>query len=111
MLLWVQANWIKKTTWGQAIDIKSLQNRLLKVCNVPTTSAGLNRLPFLMRPLTVVMKQTRQAVPTVKQTYYLDVYGQANSNGMPPDQKVNKAEELTYLYKHFKVCARFSTVM
>jgi hypothetical protein len=26
--------------------------------------------------------------------------GQANSTGMPPDQKVNKAEELTCLYKH-----------
>ncbi len=36
----------KKTTWGQAIDIKSLQNRLLKVCYVPTTSAGRNRHLF-----------------------------------------------------------------
>jgi hypothetical protein len=25
------------------------------------------------------------------------LWGQANSTGMPPDQKVNKAEELTYL--------------
>ncbi len=28
------------------IDIESLQNRLLKVCYVPATSAGLNRLLF-----------------------------------------------------------------
>jgi hypothetical protein len=30
---------------------------------------------FLLQPLTVLMKQTRQAVRAVKQTYYLDVYG------------------------------------
>ncbi len=28
------------------IDIESLQNRLLKVCYVPATSASLNRLLF-----------------------------------------------------------------
>jgi hypothetical protein len=60
------------------IDIKSLQNRLLKVCYVPATSAGLNRLLFflfLLWPLTVLMKQTRQAVCAIKQSIYLDVYG------------------------------------
>jgi hypothetical protein len=31
----------------ETIDIKSLQNRLLKVCYVPATSAGLTRL-FLL---------------------------------------------------------------
>jgi hypothetical protein len=31
---------------GDNIDIKSLQNRLLKVCYVPATSAGLPRLLF-----------------------------------------------------------------
>ncbi len=30
----------------ESIDIESLQNRLLKVCYVPATSAGLNRLLF-----------------------------------------------------------------
>ncbi len=50
------------TKWIFTIDIKSLQNRLLKVCYVPTTSASLPRLLFLLRPLTVLMKQTRQAV-------------------------------------------------
>ncbi len=30
--------------YGRTIDIESLQNRLLKVCSVPTTSAGLPRL-------------------------------------------------------------------
>jgi hypothetical protein len=49
------------------IDIESLQNRLLKVCYVPTTSASLNRLLFLLRPLTVLMKQTRKAVRAIKQ--------------------------------------------
>ncbi len=53
------------------IDIKSLPNRLLKVCYVPTTSAGLSRLLFLWWPLTVLMKQTRQAVRTFKQSILL----------------------------------------
>ncbi len=51
------------------IDIKSLQNRLLKVCYVPATSAGLLRMSFffsflflLLQPLAVLMKLTRQAV-------------------------------------------------
>ncbi len=59
------------------IDIESLQNRLLKVCYVPTTSAGFNRhlfFLFLQWPLIVLMKQTRQAVRAIKQSIYLDVY-------------------------------------
>jgi hypothetical protein len=55
--------------------IQSVQNRLLKVCYVPATSAGLNRLLyfffFLWWQLTVLMKQTRQAVCAVKQTILL----------------------------------------
>jgi len=49
-----------------SIDIESLQNRLLKVCYVPATSASLPRVSFffpflflLLQPLTVLMKQTR----------------------------------------------------
>ncbi len=53
------------------IDIKSIQNRLLKVCYVPATSAGFPRLLFLLRPLTVLMKQTRQAIWAVKQSIIL----------------------------------------
>ncbi len=66
------------------IDIKSLQNRLLKVCYEPATSAGLPRVSFffsflfwLLWPLTVLMKQTRQAVRAIKQSIFLDVYGRA----------------------------------
>ncbi len=33
-------------TWDATIDIESLQNRLLKVCYVPTTSVGLPKLCF-----------------------------------------------------------------
>jgi hypothetical protein len=47
-----------------------VHNRLLKVCYVPTTSASLSRLLFLFFlqwPLTVLMKQTRQAVHAFKQ--------------------------------------------
>jgi hypothetical protein len=53
------------------IDIKSPQSRLLKVCYVPTTSAGLNRVLFLLQPLTVLMKQTRQVVCAIKQPILL----------------------------------------
>ncbi len=53
------------------------QNRLLKVCYVPATSAVLIAFfsSFLLLPLTVLIKQTRQAVHTIKQSIYLDVYG------------------------------------
>jgi hypothetical protein len=40
---------------------------------VPTTSAGLPRLLFLLRPLTVLMKQTRQAVRAIKQSILLRI--------------------------------------
>ncbi len=53
------------------IDIERLQNRLLKVCYVPATTAGLNTLLFLLLLLTVLMKQTRQAVHAIKQSILL----------------------------------------
>jgi hypothetical protein len=53
------------------IDIESLQNRLLKVCHVPATSNRLPGLLFLLRLLTVLIKQTRQAVCAVKQSILL----------------------------------------
>ncbi len=50
-----------------SIDIKSLQNRLLKVCNVTTTSASHPRLLFfLLQALTVLMKQRSKAVNAIK---------------------------------------------
>jgi hypothetical protein len=67
---------------GQATDIKSHKNRLLKVCYVPATSTDLPRVSFffslsflLLQLLTVLMKQTRQAVRAIKQSIFLDVYG------------------------------------
>ncbi len=57
--------------WLGAQISKVSKNRLLKVCNVPSTSAGLNTLLFLLQPLTVLMKQTRQAVRIVKQSIFL----------------------------------------
>ncbi len=56
------------------IDIESLKNRLLKVCYVPATSASPPRILFLLRPLTVLMKQTKWPVWAIKQSIYLDVY-------------------------------------
>ncbi len=50
--------------------ISNYKNRLLKVCYVPATRAGLPKL-FLLQPLTVLMKQTRQAVCTIKQSILL----------------------------------------
>jgi hypothetical protein len=62
---------------------KSL-NRLLKVCYVPTTRAVL--IAFLLPPLTVLMKQTRQPARAVKQSIYLDVYGIAKMESKGPRQ-------------------------
>jgi hypothetical protein len=62
------------TFYHAVIDIESLQNRLLKVCYVPDTSASLSRLLFLEWPLTVLMKQTMQGVAPLSSLYYLDVY-------------------------------------
>jgi hypothetical protein len=56
------------------IDIKRRKNRLLKFCYLPATSAAHNRLLFLLQPFAVLMKQTRQAVCTVKQSIFVDVY-------------------------------------
>jgi hypothetical protein len=49
---------------------------LLKVCYVPATSAVFIAFfsSFLLQPLTVLMKQTRQPVLAIKQPIYLDVY-------------------------------------
>ena len=53
------------------------QNRLLKVCCVPATSAGLPMVSFffsflflLQWPFTVLIKQTRQALRAIKQSTY-----------------------------------------
>jgi hypothetical protein len=69
-----------RTIDSKSINIKSLQNRLLKVY-VPTTSAALPWVSFffsflflLLQPLTVLVKQTRQAVRAIKQSIFLDVY-------------------------------------
>jgi hypothetical protein len=56
------------------IDIERYKNRLLKFCYVPATSSAHNRLLFVLRPFTVLMKQTRQAVLIIKQSIFLDVY-------------------------------------
>jgi hypothetical protein len=71
------------------IDIERRKNRLLKFCYVPTTSAAHNRLLFLLRPFTVLMKQTRQAVCAIKQSIFLDVYGCHTANSKPVKQEVN----------------------
>ncbi len=61
--------------WVPDIDIQSLKNRLLKVCYVSATSTGLQRLLFLLQPLMILMKQTRQAVYTIKQSVLLRCLG------------------------------------
>jgi hypothetical protein len=52
------------------------QKRLLKVCYVSATSATSSKtfFFFLLRPFTVLMIQTRQAVRAIKQSISLDVY-------------------------------------
>jgi hypothetical protein len=58
--------------YSVSIDIKR-KNRLLKVYYVPATSTTFLAffLFFLLWPLTVLMKQTRQAVRLVKQSIFL----------------------------------------
>ncbi len=80
--LWVQAECsIDCSAIADHIDIESLQNRSSKVCYVPVTSAGLPIVRFffsfflLLRPLIVLMKQTRQAACAIKSSIFLDVYG------------------------------------
>ncbi len=65
-------------------DIKSLQNRLLKVCYVPATSAGLPRVKlllffsfFVVVAISSTNKANKQAVHAVKQSIFLDVNGYA----------------------------------
>ncbi len=55
----------------ESIDINRRTIDCLKVCYVPVTSAGLPWLLFLMRPLTVLMKQTRQVGRAIKQSIFL----------------------------------------
>jgi hypothetical protein len=52
------------------MDIKS-KDRLPKICNVPATSSGPPRLLFLLQKLTVLMRQTKQAVCAIKQSILL----------------------------------------
>jgi len=60
---------------NQTIDIESLQNRLLKVCYVPTASDSLPRTLFLLLTINITneAKQGRQYMP-LSSLYYLDVY-------------------------------------
>ncbi len=58
----------------QIIDIESLQNRLLKVCFVPATRAGLPRVSFFFFFVAVVIYSTNEAnkaaVHAIKQSIY-----------------------------------------
>jgi hypothetical protein len=58
------------------IDIKSLQNRLLKVCYVPASSAPIFQSYLLAAAIKQYLqsKQGRRYIPLSSQ-YYLDVYG------------------------------------
>jgi hypothetical protein len=71
---------------------------LLMVCCVPATSTSLPRVSFffsflflLQWPFAVLIKQTRQAVHTVKQSIFLDVHGYDRS------QEVSMLESLINL--------------
>ncbi len=53
------------------IDIERKQNRLLKVCYVPATSVASSEAFSLMHSITVLMRQTRQAVCAINQSTFL----------------------------------------
>ncbi len=63
---------------GEIYRYRKYLNRLLQVCYVPTTSTLLIAFfsSLMLGPLTVLMKPTRQPVHAVKQSIYLDVYGE-----------------------------------
>ncbi len=66
---------------------------------MPATSAAHNRLLFLLRPFTVLMKQTSQSVRAVKQSIFLDVYEFYSLNVLILDEKC---------YLRYLVCPRKS---
>ncbi len=56
-------------------DKKQMAYVLLCVLLCAHFQRRASKASFFMWPLTVLMKQTRQAVDTIKQSIYLDVYG------------------------------------
>ncbi len=62
----------------EIIDIESLQNRLLKVCYVRATSAGLPRVSFFSFFVAATINSTNEAnkagMYAIKQFLFLDVY-------------------------------------
>jgi hypothetical protein len=57
------------------IDIESLQNRLLKVCYVPATSASLSRLLFFTVAINSTNEANKAGGTCLQAVYnYLDVY-------------------------------------
>ncbi len=77
----------------RSIDIER-KNRLLKVWYVPTTSTTfLAFFPFfLLWPLTVLMKQTRQVVCAVKQSIFLKCLWSGHSRSL-----LTFLEQITWL--------------
>ncbi len=57
--------WIHYLEFQNIVPIDIKRNRLLKFCCVPTTSAAF--LTLLLHPLTVLMRQTRQAERAINQ--------------------------------------------
>ncbi len=97
------AGWLSKNyiNWVLPIDIESLQNRLLKVCYV--ASAGPPRFLFLLQPLTVIMKQTRQVVRAILQSILLRcLWGMLTSLACHVNKNLNKVEYSTYLSKNIE---------
>ncbi len=63
--------WVARQCCQLVPQISKDKNRLLKVCYVSATSAGLPGLLFLLRPLIVLMRQTRQVVCAINQSILL----------------------------------------
>ena len=66
---------LQSAAWNhKTIDIKRQKIDCLRFVMCPLLTPGFQGF-FFMRLLTVLMKQTRQAVHAIKQSTYLDVYG------------------------------------
>ncbi len=70
------------------------KNRLLKFCYVPATSAAHNRL-FFAAAIYRTNEAKRQAVRAIRQSIFLDVYGQHRSSRgeISKQRQLNETEQ------------------
>ncbi len=88
----------------------SKKYRLLKLCCVPTTSTTSSKAfsLFLLQQLTVLMKQTRQAVHVLKQSILLRCLWPSLNYGLAHKQHTRK--KVSGFDKHFFLTQKVETL-